>query len=45
MTPTVVDSHIFDIVDPKHPCSGGLTVEDIQRRLAQYGALPWGFKL
>jgi hypothetical protein len=33
------DSHIFDIVDPKHPCSGGLTVEDIQRRLAQYGAL------
>ncbi|OCL14171.1 cytoplasm protein [Glonium stellatum] len=29
------DSHIFDIVDPKHPCSGGLTIEDVQRRLAQ----------
>lgn len=30
------DSHLFDIVDPKHPCSGGLTIEDVQRRLAQY---------
>jgi hypothetical protein len=29
------DSHIFDIVDPSHPCTGGLTVEDVQRRLAQ----------
>ncbi|OCK84180.1 cytoplasm protein [Lepidopterella palustris CBS 459.81] len=29
------DSHLFDIVDPKHPCSGGLTIEDVQRRLAQ----------
>jgi hypothetical protein len=29
------DSHIFDIVDPKHPCSGGLTMEDVQRRFAQ----------
>lgn len=29
------DSHIFDIVDPKHPCSGGLSMEDVQRRLAQ----------
>jgi hypothetical protein len=29
------DSHIFDIVDPNHPCTGGLTVEDVQRRLAQ----------
>ncbi|KAF1949720.1 LAlv9 family protein-like protein [Byssothecium circinans] len=28
------DSHIFDIVDPKHPCSGGLSIEDVQRRLA-----------
>lgn len=28
------DSHLFDIVDPKHPCSGGLSVEDVQRRLA-----------
>ncbi|CAO2653622.1 Nn.00g030330.m01.CDS01 [Neocucurbitaria sp. VM-36] len=30
------DSHLFDIVDPKHPCSGGLSIEDVQRRLAQY---------
>ncbi|KAF2198960.1 hypothetical protein GQ43DRAFT_399784 [Delitschia confertaspora ATCC 74209] len=29
------DSHLFDIVDPKHPCSGGLTIDDVQRRLAQ----------
>ncbi|KAI4635793.1 uncharacterized protein J4E87_000750 [Alternaria ethzedia] len=28
------DSHLFDIVDPKHPCSGGLSMEDVQRRLA-----------
>ncbi|KAJ4350660.1 hypothetical protein N0V95_004565 [Ascochyta clinopodiicola] len=28
------DSHLFDIVDPKHPCSGGLSIEDVQRRLA-----------
>jgi hypothetical protein len=33
------DSHLFDIVDPKHPFSGGLTVEDVQRRLAQYVSL------
>jgi hypothetical protein len=31
----VLDSHIFDIVDPNHPCTGGLTIEDVQRRLAQ----------
>lgn len=30
------DSHLFDIVEPRHPCAGGLTIEDIQRRLAQY---------
>jgi len=30
------DSHLFDIVEPRHPCAGGLTVEDVQRRLAQY---------
>lgn len=30
------DSHLFDISDPKHPCSGGLSIEDVQRRLAQY---------
>ncbi|KAF2668373.1 hypothetical protein BT63DRAFT_402249 [Microthyrium microscopicum] len=29
------DSHIFDIVEPNHPCSGGLSIEDVQRRLAQ----------
>jgi hypothetical protein len=29
------DSHIFDIVEPNHPCTGGLTIEDVQRRLAQ----------
>ncbi|KAI9798510.1 MAG: late secretory pathway protein avl9 [Piccolia ochrophora] len=29
------DSHLFDIVEPRHPCAGGLTVEDIQRRLSQ----------
>ncbi|KIW08622.1 hypothetical protein, variant [Verruconis gallopava] len=28
------DIHIFDIVEPNHPCTGGLTIEDIQRRLA-----------
>ncbi|KAK8160124.1 transport protein Avl9-domain-containing protein [Phyllosticta citribraziliensis] len=27
------DEHLFDIVVPEHPCSGGLTIEDIQRRL------------
>lgn len=30
----VTDSHLFDIVEPKHPCAGGLTIEDVQRRLA-----------
>ncbi|AEO60552.1 hypothetical protein MYCTH_2309831 [Thermothelomyces thermophilus ATCC 42464] len=29
------DSHLFDIVEPKHPCAGGLTIEDIQRRITQ----------
>lgn len=29
------DSHLFDIVEPKHPMSGGLTVDDVQRRVAQ----------
>jgi hypothetical protein len=27
--------HVFDIVAPKHPCAGGMTIEDVQRRLAQ----------
>jgi hypothetical protein len=29
------DSHIFDIVEPKHPCAGGLTIDDVQRRISQ----------
>ena len=29
------DSHLFDIVEPKHPCAGGLTLDDVQRRMAQ----------
>ncbi|KKY22201.1 putative lalv9 family protein [Diplodia seriata] len=34
------DEHLFDIVTPEHPCSGGLTMEDVQRRLnAQVQAL------
>jgi hypothetical protein len=32
---THTDSHLFDIVEPKHPCAGGLTIEDIQRRITQ----------
>ncbi|KAH9826079.1 Transport protein Avl9 [Teratosphaeria destructans] len=28
------DSHIFDIIEPRHPMAGGLTIEDVQRRLA-----------
>ena len=29
------DSSLFDVVTPRHPTAGGLSVEDIQRRLAQ----------
>ncbi|KAK0645487.1 transport protein Avl9-domain-containing protein [Cercophora newfieldiana] len=29
------DSHLFDIVPPKHPCAGGLTIDDVQRRITQ----------
>ncbi|KAM0197651.1 hypothetical protein ACHAPA_002693 [Fusarium lateritium] len=29
------DSHLFDIVDPRHPCAGGLNMEDVQRRIAE----------
>ncbi|KAH6855653.1 transport protein Avl9-domain-containing protein [Chaetomium sp. MPI-CAGE-AT-0009] len=29
------DSHLFDVVEPKHPCAGGLTIDDIQRRITQ----------
>lgn len=28
-------SHLFDIVEPRHPTAGNLTIEDVQRRLAQ----------
>ncbi len=28
-------SSLFDITEPKHPTAGGLSVEDVQRRLAQ----------
>ena len=28
------DSHLFDIVEPRHPTAGNLSFEDIQRRLA-----------
>ena len=27
------DSHLFDIVQPNHPCAGGLTIDDVQRRV------------
>ena len=39
------DSHLFDIVEPRHPCAGGLTIEDVQRRLAQSVTLALGFWL
>lgn len=29
------DSLLFSIVEPRHPYAGGLTIDDIQRRLAQ----------
>ena len=29
------DSHLFDFVEPKHPFPGGLTIDDVQRRLAE----------
>lgn len=29
------DSHLFDIVEPKHPCAGSLTIDDVQRRIAE----------
>ncbi|KAG5985634.1 hypothetical protein E4U43_005963 [Claviceps pusilla] len=28
------DTNLFAVYEPKHPCAGGLTVEDIQRRVA-----------
>jgi hypothetical protein len=29
------DALLFSVVEPRHPCAGGLTIDDIQRRLAQ----------
>ncbi|KAL8697371.1 MAG: hypothetical protein Q9224_002353, partial [Gallowayella concinna] len=29
------DPHLFDIVEPRHPTAGALSVEDIQRRITQ----------
>lgn len=29
------DALLFSIVEPRHPCAGGLNMEDIQRRLGQ----------
>lgn len=29
------DTHLFDVVEPKHPCAGGLTIDDVQRRIAE----------
>lgn len=29
------DALLFSIVEPRHPCAGGLNIEDIQRRLSQ----------
>lgn len=29
------DSHLFDVVEPRHPTTGALSVEDVQRRVAQ----------
>lgn len=29
------DSQLFDIVEPKHPCAGGLTIEDVRQRMSQ----------
>ena len=36
---TTSDSHLFDIIEPKHPCAGGLTIDDVQRRMTQYVCL------
>jgi len=29
------ENHLFDIVEPRHPTAGGLSIEDINRRLTQ----------
>ncbi len=32
---TNTDTHLFEFVEPKHPCAGGLSIDDVQRRIAQ----------
>lgn len=29
------DTHLFDIVEPRHLCAGGLTIDDVSRRVSQ----------
>jgi hypothetical protein len=29
------DNHLFDMVDPRHPTAGGMTIDDINRRFTQ----------
>lgn len=29
------DTHLFDIVEPRHLCAGGLTIDDVSRRVTQ----------
>lgn len=29
------DTHLFDIVEPKHLCAGGLSIDDVSRRVSQ----------
>ncbi|KAI4210075.1 MAG: hypothetical protein LQ351_007065 [Letrouitia transgressa] len=31
----IADSHLFNIVEPRHPTAGSLSIDDVQRRLAQ----------
>ncbi|KAL3955490.1 hypothetical protein ACCO45_011053 [Purpureocillium lilacinum] len=29
------DANLFAVSEPKHPCAGGLTIDDVQRRIAE----------
>lgn len=29
------DANLFAVSEPKHPCAGGLTIEDVQRRISE----------
>ena len=29
------EADLYNVIEPRHPCAGGLSVEDIQRRLTQ----------